>query len=79
MCDSAGGVAIWLEWPKRRSDKDSECTALNEWLAEMQVYQWVRKRGKVKVVSMKYPLCLQDTGILRDSLEDNACRAKGTT
>lgn len=39
MCDSAGGVAIWLECPKRRSDKDSECTALNEWLVEMQVYQ----------------------------------------
>ena len=45
----------------------------------MLVYQCVRKWGKVKIVSMKYPLCLQDTGILRDSLEDNACRAKGTT
>ena len=60
---------------KRRSDKDSECTALNEWLAEMQVYQWVCKRGKVKVVSMKCPLCLQDTGIYKD----NTCRAKGMT
>ena len=67
MCDSAGGVAIWLERPKRRSDKDSECTALNEWLAEMQVYQWVRKRGKVKVVSMKLPVLLQAARILRIS------------
>lgn len=39
----------------------------------------VRKRGKVKVVSMKCPLRLQGAGILRILLEDNACRAKGTT
>ena len=44
-------------------------------MAEMPVYQQVRKWGKVKVVSMKYPLCLQDTGIF----EDNTCRAKGMT
>ena len=25
---------------KKRSGKDSECTALNERLVEMQVYQW---------------------------------------
>lgn len=46
VCDSAGGVAIWLECPKRRSDKDSECTALNEWLVEMQVYQWYASGAK---------------------------------
>ncbi|HIY00400.1 MAG TPA: PhoH family protein [Candidatus Blautia faecipullorum] len=35
-------------------------------------------RGYLRFESMKCPLCLQDAGILRD-LEDNACRAKGTT
>lgn len=37
----------------------------------------VRRRGKVKVVSMKCPLRLQGVGVLRYNLEDNACRAKG--
>ena len=35
----------------------------------MPVYQQVRKWGRVKVVSMKYPLCLQDTGIYKDNNE----------
>ena len=32
----------------------------------MQVYQWVRKRGKVKVVSMKCHLCLQNLHFVVD-------------
>ena len=44
--DSAGGVSIWLEWFKRRVWRNSECTALDEWLVEMPVYQRYASEAK---------------------------------